>query len=1027
MTAQRRFFQAVAAFIIVMFANAAAMAQNFPSNVPPGLLEQLNRTQQQQMPYNPALPSPSPIDQVRGATQGQEQNYPNAPSNPTNPLQNPQLNSQLNQLMLQGLLNGPRSKLEEDYSRRAGTTLTQFGYDAFRNLVPATGNVGVGAIGDDYILGTGDELVITLDGQNPRSIRTRVDSEGRVVIPDLSPIPAAGRRFGDFRTDLEHAVSTAFLNTNVVVSVGEVRQVTVAILGAVMAPGVYHLGGMSSFLDAMALAQGVMKTGSLRRIARTRNGQTTIIDLYPALTGTGPAPDLTIADGDRFAVPPIGPTVAVSDQVVRPGIYELPPGGRIDPRQALELAGGPLRPIGNRFVRYQADATGRDVTTQANSLNDLSLRAGDILMVMFRQDLPVGSVTLDGHVRVPGVRSLAAAPDVRSLIGSYDAFLDNPYLLFGAIQTTDPVTRARRLVPINLAAIMEGRTDVRLRDGDVVIVLSVGDVNYLASADVQAVLEGKRPPLLVERIVTQNPRSTISERPAAPVEPQQQTSPPGTPLSPLTTQLPSNPQGTQPLANAFQQSTDNYNYQPSNMAMSPVATAPNQAPGAAPGSTGVLIPSANAGALNYSGTSANQPFAQPFNKQDFAQQSLQICRGLQQLVTIATTGRPGLFSNAIYSVASENSVPITTDDTRIDNIFPCPPIFDKYPELLPLLVENATTLQGEVRVPGPYPVVVGTPLSAVVSEAGGLARDVDLKRVEVTHFDVNNGQGTSRTDRELVQLNATDLTRVALTPGDSVRFNPVVTDRDNGLVSLTGEFRRPGFYDIVRGEHLSELIRRAGGYTQEAYPYGAVFTRVSVREDEARQFAKEAQQLQLGLPTALAHVSSSDQSQALVAAAQQIVNALKTATPVGRIVVEADPAVLESKPELDPLMQPGDSVFVPKRPISVAVSGEVLNATSLQFEPGAAPKDYIEEAGGFTQSAEPDDVFVILPDGKAQPVKTSFWNFTPVQVPPGSMIVVPKNLAPFDLSTFLKDSTQILSQLAISGASLAVISGSSTR
>ena len=133
-------------------------------------------------------------------------------------------------------------------------------------------------------------------------------------------------------------------------------------------------------------------------------------------------------------------------------------------------------------------------------------------MVLRREDLPVGSVRLDGNVRAPGVRSLAVAPDVRSLIGSYDAFLDDPYLLFGAIQTTDARTRAHRLIPVNLEDIMNGKARVALKDGDVVIVLSLGDVNYLASADVQAVLESKRPPLLVERIVTQ--KSAIQRRPA---------------------------------------------------------------------------------------------------------------------------------------------------------------------------------------------------------------------------------------------------------------------------------------------------------------------------------------------------------------------------------------------------------------------------------------------------------------------------------------------------------------------------------
>jgi protein involved in polysaccharide export with SLBB domain len=126
-------------------------------------------------------------------------------------------------------------------------------------------------------------------------------------------------------------------------------------------------------------------------------------------------------------------------------------------------------------------------------------------------------------------------------------------------------------------------------------------------------------------------------------------------------------------------------------------------------------------------------------------------------------------------------------------------------------------------------------------------------------------------------------------------------------------------------------------------------------------------------------------------------------------------------------MEPGDTVFIPKRPFYVAVSGEVLNPTSLQFKSGATPQDYIDEAGGFTQSAEDDRVFVVLPNGQAQPAKNSFWNFSKVEVPPGSTIVVPKDLTPFDLTTFLKDSTQILSQLAISAASLAVLHDNSTR
>ncbi len=356
----------------------------------------------------------------------------------------------------------------------------------------------------------------------------------------------------------------------------------------------------------------------------------------------------------------------------------------------------------------------------------------------------------------------------------------------------------------------------------------------------------------------------------------------------------------------------------------------------------------------------------------------------------------------------------------MENVFPCPPIFEKYPALLALAIEHVAAIEGEVQIPGLYPVVPGVPLASAVADAGGLTLNVDLRRVEITHYALDNAQRPATGTRQLLQLTPADLTKVALNPGDVVRFNPVFIDRDTGPVLLSGEFRRPGYYDIRHGERLSELIQRAGGLTDQAYPYGAVFTRLRVRQAERQTYDRAANQIESGLTSALAR-GTTEQAQALVTATQQMVAQLHSTPAVGRVVVEADPTVLQVKPQLDPIMEANDSVFMPKRPFYVAVSGEVLNPTSLQFRPGATPADYIKEAGGFTQDAEDDSTFVVLPNGEAEPVKVSFWNFTPVQVPPGSTIIVPKDLRPFDLTTFLKDSTQIFSQLAISAASIAVL------
>ncbi|MEJ5755977.1 hypothetical protein, partial [Salmonella enterica] len=74
---------------------------------------------------------------------------------------------------------------------------------------------------------------------------------------------------------------------------------------------------------------------------------------------------------------------------------------------------------------------------------------------------------------------------------SLDSLAEAPYLPLAILDTTDPATRARRFVPVDLDRALAGLADLPLRDNDVVIVLGADDVRYLASTDVQAVLSGR--------------------------------------------------------------------------------------------------------------------------------------------------------------------------------------------------------------------------------------------------------------------------------------------------------------------------------------------------------------------------------------------------------------------------------------------------------------------------------------------------------------------------------------------------------
>ncbi len=143
---------------------------------------------------------------------------------------------------------------------------------------------------------------------------------------------------------------------------------------------------------------------------------------------------------------------------------------------------------------------------------------------------------------------------------------------------------------------------------------------------------------------------------------------------------------------------------------------------------------------------------------------------------------------------------------------------------------------------------------------------------------------------------------------------------------------------------------------------------------------------------------------------------------LGRITVTADPAILRVHPELDIILEPGDTLTVPPRPATVTVTGEVLNSGSFQYRAGTDVHDYITVAGGVTQGADEGRIFVVLPDGGARPITENWLTFNnSVLIPPGSTVVVPRDLRPFDFTQFFKDATQITSQLAITAASLAVV------
>ena len=803
------------------------------------------------------------------------------------------------------------SPVEQFFAARLPSPLRQFGYESFRNATPgnATG-VGFGAVPEDYVIGRDDELVLSFRGRARHTAAGRVTREGLLMLPEMQPVPAAGRTLRDLRADLEARVARELPGTEVFVSVGQLRQVAVFVGGEVNRPGMVVLSPLATVIDALLAAGGPRRTGSLRAI-RVGNR---VVDLYPVISGDGGAePNLRLAEGERVVVPPIGAVAAIGGEVSRPGIYELPAGSNQAPLDVmLRLAGQPLRPSGNRFLLETTDNTGRRAFREIGARDPL--RRGDALVVQPGVDAQSGGLRLSGHVATPLTRAAAGrGATLRGLVSDPRMVRPDPYIRMGLIWRADARTRVRRFVPFDLGKLLSGGPDTRLQENDEVILLGLPDVLWLTSPSVQRALRGQgsdtpppAPPATAGQPATPAPPSLVAECPA------------------LTT----------------------------------------------------LVIAALAAPARFAHARA--------------------------------AGFPEFGSNA------------------------CPQVFLDFPTLLPFLLDNAMLLLGEVRYPGLYPILDNTGLDEALEAAGAITDTADLSSIELAREPAE--QATSiPLSRTVLDLRSRNFAAVRLSPRDAIRIPRGFTDRDLGPVTLVGEFLRPGTYDIRRGERLSEVIARAGGLTPQAFPYGAVLTRESVRVRQQDGFSRTARELEQGLmqvaagQAVIGRSGSGGDIVGALAAGREMATALREARAAGRMVVEANPVILAGRPELDVLMEPGDLLAMPKRPNEVTVVGSVLNPGSLQFATGWRANQYVRASGGPQRFADGSRAFVVLPNGTSTPAGLGAWQAGGPPVPPGSVIVVPQDPSPYENWGILRDLTSVFGQIAISAAALAVITRNSGR
>ncbi|HEV2277883.1 MAG TPA: polysaccharide biosynthesis/export family protein [Acidobacteriaceae bacterium] len=277
-----------------------------------------------------------------------------------------------------------------------------------------------------------------------------------------------------------------------------------------------------------------------------------------------------------------------------------------------------------------------------------------------------------------------------------------------------------------------------------------------------------------------------------------------------------------------------------------------------------------------------------------------------------------------------------------------------------------------------------------------------------------------------------------LQPGDVVTvFSQadihVPIGQQTKFVRLDGEFVHAGVYTVQPGESLPELVRRAGGFTRNAYLYGSEFTRESTRAVQQTRLDEYVQtlemQMQRGNLALASSAASSAQDLASGAAAQSgeqaLVAQLRQLKATGRIVLEMKPGSqgVQALPNIT--LENGDRFIVPPVPASVNVVGAVYDQNSFLYLGSRRAGDYLHLAGGPNRDADRKDVFIIRADGSviSRSAASGLWGneFDALRMNPGDTIVVPeKGFRPSALRGFLDWST-LFSQFALGAAAVKAV------
>ncbi len=331
--------------------------------------------------------------------------------------------------------------------------LDRFGAAFFTTIQSSFMPVNVPNVSSDYLVDVGDGFNLLLTGKLADELELIVQRDGSVLIPELGKVFIAGKSLKDADELVQSFIDSKTVGVDSYLTLMEMRDVQVLMIGGVETVGIFTLPGGSNFLSALNAAGGISEAGSFRRIEHKRNGEILkVYDLYDIFVNAEFEFSTTLRTGDIIFVQPKTFEVPVTGGVTYPAIFEIMDGETVN--DVINFAGGFSEGhSGFDYVeikRHNLDSQ-REGTINLVNLMTVNLKPRDSIRVpSYKTEiLGINRVEITGFVNRPGVYYLNERETLYDLINKAGGYKDGAYVYGAALFREDAVEKEKRFAQLN--------------------------------------------------------------------------------------------------------------------------------------------------------------------------------------------------------------------------------------------------------------------------------------------------------------------------------------------------------------------------------------------------------------------------------------------------------------------------------------------------------------------------------------------------------------------------------------------------